>query len=413
MKTLSPFVKSALTLITGTSLSQLISIGSVPILTRIYTPADFGYLGIYMAVVAVLVSFATFQYHNAIIIPKDDKSALSLLYLSVFVGIFLSLLLAIIIGFTFEFFGSWLNLDRNAFWLLFLPISLIIGCFRDSLLVYFNRKKMYRQIAISRVLSSLTVVIVSVVLGFTFRSPFGLLLGFIFGQIVLAAFLILKMLINKEFTKINLHSVKRQGHIFSGFAKYSLPAEALRILGNQIPVFLLNVLLSPTVVGWYNMSNKLLGLPTTVVGGAFTEVFKQRASEYYSNKGNCTYIYGRMLRKMVIISIIPFTTFLFISPQLFEIMLGNEWRVAGIYAQYLMPMFLFKFFSSPLSFMYHLAGKQKEELIISIYIVISTAMILYLTLEHSVEKALLFYSINYCVVYLYIITRGYAFTKEN
>jgi len=43
----SDFFKNALTLIGGTSVSQLIPLIAAPILTRLYSPEDYGILGMY------------------------------------------------------------------------------------------------------------------------------------------------------------------------------------------------------------------------------------------------------------------------------------------------------------------------------------------------------------------------------
>ncbi len=79
----TPFAKDIFTSFSGTTISQLIPIFLAPVLTRIYTPIDFGLLGIYMSVAAIFNSFATLQYSQAILLSKnkveeDNLTALSL-----------------------------------------------------------------------------------------------------------------------------------------------------------------------------------------------------------------------------------------------------------------------------------------------------------------------------------------------
>ena len=58
----SDFVKSVLTLMTGTAIAQLIAYLVYPVLTRIYSPADIGELGVYTRLVAFIAAFATARY---------------------------------------------------------------------------------------------------------------------------------------------------------------------------------------------------------------------------------------------------------------------------------------------------------------------------------------------------------------
>ena len=63
-------------------LAQLVGLACAPILTRLYTPEEFGLLGIFMAVSAVAATIATLRYDVAVVLPKEDASAWSLLRLA-------------------------------------------------------------------------------------------------------------------------------------------------------------------------------------------------------------------------------------------------------------------------------------------------------------------------------------------
>ena len=53
------FVRNVVTLMTGTAIAQAIPILISPILTRLYTPNEFGILALYMAVVSVVAIIVT------------------------------------------------------------------------------------------------------------------------------------------------------------------------------------------------------------------------------------------------------------------------------------------------------------------------------------------------------------------
>lgn len=54
LKPKSEFSKNVLTLITGTTIAQAIPIAISPILTRIYTPEDFGVFALFVSLVGFI-----------------------------------------------------------------------------------------------------------------------------------------------------------------------------------------------------------------------------------------------------------------------------------------------------------------------------------------------------------------------
>ena len=93
----SGYSKNIITLVTGTTLAQAIPIAISPILTRLYSPEDFGVFAIYFSASMVLSVFATGKYEMAITLPKDKEQSRHLVQLSVFIATLLSLFLLILI----------------------------------------------------------------------------------------------------------------------------------------------------------------------------------------------------------------------------------------------------------------------------------------------------------------------------
>jgi O-antigen/teichoic acid export membrane protein len=62
LKPKSEFSRNVLTLMTGTTIAQAIPIAISPILTRIYTPEDFGMFALYMSTASLFSVIATGRY---------------------------------------------------------------------------------------------------------------------------------------------------------------------------------------------------------------------------------------------------------------------------------------------------------------------------------------------------------------
>ena len=81
----SDFSRNVLTLMTGTSIAQAIPIAISPILTRIYTPDDFGIFALYMSIASIIAVIATGRYELAMMLPKKDSDAINILFISIVV----------------------------------------------------------------------------------------------------------------------------------------------------------------------------------------------------------------------------------------------------------------------------------------------------------------------------------------
>ena len=68
----SEFNFNVFTLMVGSTLAQAIPIAITPILTRLYTPEDFGVLALFIAITSILGSVVNGRYEQAIILPKKE-----------------------------------------------------------------------------------------------------------------------------------------------------------------------------------------------------------------------------------------------------------------------------------------------------------------------------------------------------
>jgi O-antigen/teichoic acid export membrane protein len=97
LKLKSEFTRNVLTLMTGTTIAQAIPIAISPILTRIYTPEDFGIFALFIAISSIVGSIVNGRYELAIMLPKKDEDAINILVLGLIITSFISLLLLILI----------------------------------------------------------------------------------------------------------------------------------------------------------------------------------------------------------------------------------------------------------------------------------------------------------------------------
>jgi len=69
------FLRSVLTVASGSVIAQAIGIISMPLITRLFTPTDMGTAASVTAVAGVLGVVAAGRYENAVVLPNADKGS--------------------------------------------------------------------------------------------------------------------------------------------------------------------------------------------------------------------------------------------------------------------------------------------------------------------------------------------------
>ena len=361
----SEFFRNVVTLIFGTTIAQLLPILISPILTRAYTPEEFGVFAMFITLGTILGTIATGRYELAIMLPKTQRKALSVAILSV---VLTTLVCFIAIGFFYGFRNNIAYLlDHYAIapWLLLVPLySFFYGNYQ-VVNYWHNRHIRFKTLSLSRVLQSFVTCCIQLIAGIFHLGIGGLINGLIIGQCTsfLRLFICGWMEWKTLFDKLHLRRVLFEGRKYISFPLIDGPTSLLNVLSSQLPNILFAILFSPTAAGYYFLTQRILQAPVTLVSGAFLDVFKQKASEEFKIYGHAKHIYKKTFVSLFFISIIPSVVAFIILPELFSLFFGKSWYEAGLFAQIMMPAIVMRFVVSPLSFIIYIAGKQKWNLI--------------------------------------------------
>jgi O-antigen/teichoic acid export membrane protein len=285
------------------------------------------------------------------------------------------------------------------------------------LLTWANRLQKYKQLSVNRVIQAVITAVVQITLGLLFKNETGLLVGLLLGQFISVFLLLITFWNSGEFGigKPRTEAFKKIAFQYKNLLIYGTPSDFINNLINQIPVFLLQKFAGLNYVGYYNFTQRFLGLPQIFLSSAIVDIFKQKASYSYSNYGNCHEVFVKTFKALSIIAIIPFLVILLFAPQIFGFVFGEQWINAGIFARFLGIMFFFRFIVSPLSYVYIIAGKQKEDLFLHILFLGLTILSFYVSnlLFENKSLMILFYACTYSLVYLVYLVRSYKFSKGN
>lgn len=401
-------------LMAGTVISQLVPILVSPILTRYFTPEDFGLFGLYFSISMVLSIPVTGRYEFAIMLPKEDEDAINILSLSALIAFVFSFLLFVVLYFFHVPILSLINSESIGNWYLLLaPTVLLIGLYQ-SLNYWFNRKGDYLNLTYSRVARTSNSSLFSLIFGFTKMVGNGLILADTIGQAIATGFFYYRFLkkYNHFRQQISWTKMKEMAKRYVHFPKYNILSGFLQNASVYAPSILLTSFFGNTVVGFYVLSFRVVSAPGAVIARAFGDVFRQQATEEFNKSGNCKNVFIKTFKKLLILSVIPFILLFFFAPMAFEFIFGSEWRQAGIYTQIMLLMFFLQFTVSPLSNMFIIAEKQGQEMYLQVFLFISVLISFYIGFKifNSVNACLYLFTFVYSIKYLIEFYLSYKFS---
>lgn len=393
--------KPIFTLIGGTAAGQAVSFLLAPITTRLFSPEVFGDLSVFTSITGIIGIVICLRYELTIVVPKDDSEGFNLFKLCLFFTTVISILIGLLFFvFKVEIYATF-NAFRLAKYWYFVPLTLFFTGIVQASNYWLIRKNNFKIISFNKLVPSLIVNLLSIFLGLIGYKEVGSRLFSILMSLIVNVLIVIKV-IYPEFHM----SYKFEKETCFGLVKKYKDAAVYDVLGSMInnmawmivPI-LLNYFYSSNAAGQYSVGLRVIQVPANIIGISISSVFIKRASDLRRTGGLYDYCIN-ICKKLLIVTLPICLVFLFFGKQIFELVFGSEWQVAGIYMQILSPWALAWFCISPLFGIFTLMSKQKVFLIFSILNLSTRYLSLRLgNYQGSDVKGLIYFSISGALIY--------------
>jgi len=342
------FARSVSVLAGGTAAGQLIVIAASPILTRLYTPEDFGLLAVYAGILGILGVIANLRYQLAIPLPDSDEDAASIAALSLLVVVLITVLAAIAVWLFGAELVHLLNTPALETYLWLVPVGIFLVGIYQTLQYWALRTKLFSIIAKTKMVQSASVAgiqIIGAALG-----PVALLGGRTLGQaaVNLSLWKGIKSTLPAQGGSVNVKSILAMALKFKQFPLFSSWAGLLNASGSQVPPLFFAALFGPAAAGGYMLAQRVINMPLSVIGAAIADAFLPSSIDALREKRLGRHVASLFLALASLI--LPGATLLFfIAPGIFGVVFGEEWYLAGEIVRWLSPMLAIQFLISPVS----------------------------------------------------------------
>lgn len=338
--------KGILLLISGTMGAQLVSFIALPLLSRLYTPEDFGYFSVVMAIVGIVSTVATLRYESAAMLPTQLEEVRALVWLAL--GAVFSVALLTFVVLQVAASQGWFGLagyPRSAVWVTALVVLGAAFAIMSQLAI---RKQQYKLVAHRSFLRSVLTSAGQLGLGWGTRASSGLLMGSAIGSLGGLAILWRS---TKEFLappprELVRPTMRRYWRFPAVFA----PSALLNGLGLQAPLLFITAVFGLGVGGQLGMAEKIVAVPIALVGGAVSQaVDAEVAKRIRDGLQDLRPIFWRFSRLLGSVAIAVAVGGSLFGAVVVPSLLGSDWSLAGTLVQILALTASVRLVASPLS----------------------------------------------------------------
>jgi O-antigen/teichoic acid export membrane protein len=399
------------TLATGSIAARVIGLAAIPILTRIYSPEDFGTLAVFSSLVALLTPFFTMRYVLALPLPRRDGMAINLFVLCSGLLLCMSLITALLILKYGEDLLAVASMELLVPYIWLILLALIGGSSYEIMTSWALRKQAYKPIATTTVVQGLVGNFVKLLLGFLAIKPLGLLIGHVIstcgGTFALSRQFKLDFIKNWHF--VSFSKVKWVACRYKSFPIYRLPSQVLLGFSTQAPLLFFVAIYGAYDTGQLSIALTAIALPLSILGqGVSSAFYAETAKIGIKYPDQLIEITKAVTMKLFIFSIAPALVLFFGGEYIFSIVLGENWKLGGFFASTLSIYLVAQFVTAPVMNIFNILEKQGVYLVINIIRSILMALI-FLVFANlfglDSQQIILLYSISMSLFYFGI----YAF----
>jgi O-antigen/teichoic acid export membrane protein len=361
------FVRPVGVLVGGTALGQGIVALALPVVTRLYSPADFSVAATFVAVLSICGVAACLRFELAIPLPERDDDAANLLAIALASTLLATCAAGLGVVFLRDQAVTWLRQPRLAPFMWLLPLGIALTGTYNALVAWSVRKKDFGAIARTRISQALGVAGIQILFGWLAWTPLGLLVAQVVNSGAGCLNLALRSIrtSSNQLRTISLHRMRSLFLAYRRFPGYSTIEALANAAGMQVPVILIAAAAAGPEAGYLALATTVTQAPLGMIGGAIAQVYLSRAPAEYRT-GTLGSFTASMLGGLLKTGVGPLILAGFVAPDVFVFVFGHSWRRSGDLVAWMTPWSVMQFLAVPISMALHVTQNQRAALVLQL-----------------------------------------------
>ena len=388
-------------LLSANVIAQAIGILIYPILTRLFTPEDFGLLNLFLSIGGVLVLLATSEYHSAILLPTRDDEAAGVARVALRVTLVWMLLIALSVPFARPIADLFRAPSlASCYWML-IPYVGVLGAW-SVYNAWLTRRREFGHISAWQLNQSASGVLTKLLFGWIGWLRSGLILSSVLAPfIALCTSVVRSSNAFRDLWRPCDTAPRELAHRYRRFPLFSMPRALVNTLSGNLPALLLTPYFGLNEMGFFAMSMTLAFRPITMITASLHQVLFERVAQAVREQQTVWRKLCKRWLQMASVVLPVMVGLTVIMPWLVRILLGEGWEQTAVLIRYMMPWLTCIFLIAPLAFISEVFGQQKLFLVIEIaYLVLRVGAMLVGIVLHDFELAIILMSAAGSVILL-------------
>lgn len=368
-------------LASGTATAQAITACSMPVVTRLYTPAQIGVISLFLSFFGFWASLLSWRYESALLIASDDAESHLVFRVGSRCVLFTSLIALPVLLILRN--NSVLGFGLLPWWSAVVAVPILFGYGQFMMYRSWGLRGGYvKDISKATIARSASNAVTRVVLGLAGAGVPGLFAAEFMGA--WGATGTLYRTVHQRFapSRPSMHwpALMQVMKRYSKFAKYELPSVALDKLSLTLPVPMIAALYGPAAAGWFGLAMLLVAIPNAQIGAAVADVFQMEMARAVREKRYMAArrLFYQLLRKLSLLGLIPLAATVLLGPLLVPLVFGKTWGPMGEIVVCIAPWLYSGLVVSTLSRLLSVFQEQRIKLIYDIFTLILVMAVYYL-----------------------------------
>lgn len=395
------FFSAVSILVGGTVAGNVVTALAMPILSRLYDPADFGTLAVFMGIVTTVAVAACLRYDVAVALPESDDESVALLVLSLAAALGVSLLMLLVVAMGFGQFSKWIT-DPGillAKWMI--PIGVFSSAAWSALQSWHIRQHNYGLIAKARLSQSTIAATTQTGGAFFIAGSLGLVSGPTLAFFATAVLFLQRSWkeITGWFRRNDIAALQRAALDYRRFPAYSTWEALFNQAAVHLPIIFIASVTTTAEAGYIMLAMYVLQAPMSLLGGAVAQAYLSKAPAAY-REGNLAQFTNEVLTNLIKVGAGPIIAVGILSPVFFPLLFGAGWDRAGWLVAWMTPWFLLQFLASPVSMSLHVVNAQRAAMLLQMFSLLVRLGMTWLAAQFARERVAEIYALSGAVVYL-------------
>jgi O-antigen/teichoic acid export membrane protein len=320
-------LKTSLLLGSGTLVAQGITFLSLPIISRIYSPSEYGNLVFLLTITGLFVPIATLKIETLLVTISSETKMNEYFKLSLITSTLISLFLGVLF-FASEILKNGDGDDRKITMAFFFSVILFVQALSVLTIQLSLRARTYNRITQSSIVQSASTNTLQILLGKIEPTASTLVgsffLGRLFGVIPMAKKPIKIIRETKlDFPKITIFkSILKEN-------KFLIPASFLEVANTGLAIFIISMFFGYQYSGFVGMAQSLLMVPVTLFAGSIGSIVAAELSainrDITKQGSDKIQILRQLIKPVLAMFTIYVMFFIFAANAVLGIIFNDEW----------------------------------------------------------------------------------------